>query len=73
MLDGTVYFTISNPLEVRFSFEESEESNFDELTDLSLVEDHGMGISIVTKIMDDVTYTHIGQGKYDWKLMKKLS
>jgi len=73
VLDGMVYFTVVNPLELIFSFEEREQVDLSEMDTFNLLDDHGLGISIVTKIMDTVTYSYIGQGKFDWKLVKKLS
>lgn len=72
VLDGTVYFKVIDPFTVMFSFEEHKESNLDGFEDFSLLEDHGLGLSIVTKIMDNVTYSYLGNGKFDWKLVKKL-
>ncbi len=72
VIDGTVYFTVVDPVEVSFSFVETQESDFNQLSGLDMLEDHGLGISIVTKLMDTVTYSYIGQGKFDWKLIKRL-
>ena len=72
VIDGTVYFSVINPMEVSFSFEEKEETDLDQLDELSVLNDHGLGISIITKLMDTVTYTYIGHGKFDWKLIKRL-
>ena len=72
VLDGIVYFNVINPLEVSFSFEEKDDVNLDQLGELDNLEDSGMGISIITKLMDTVSYTYIGHGKFDWKLIKKL-
>lgn len=73
VLDGSVYFTIVDPFTVSFRFEEKQDVNLDQLEELGSVKDNGMGISIVTKLMDTVTYSYIGEGKYDWKLIKKIS
>ena len=72
VIDGSVYFTVIEPFGVSFNFEEREEALQDYIEELSGIEDHGMGLSIITKLMDTVTYTYIGEGKYDWKLIKKL-
>jgi anti-sigma regulatory factor (Ser/Thr protein kinase) len=72
VIDGSVYFTIVESFGVSFSFEERDEALLNSFEELSNIEDHGMGISIVTKLMDTVTYTYIGEGKYDWKLIKKV-
>lgn len=72
VIDGSVYFTVIEPFGVSFNFEEREEALLDYIEELSGIEDHGMGLSIITKLMDTVTYTYIGEGKYDWKLIKKL-
>lgn len=73
VLDGSVYFTIVDPFSVSFRFEEKDDVNLDELEELGSMKENGMGISIVTKLMDTVTYSYIGEGKYDWKLIKKIS
>jgi len=72
VIDGIVYFTVVDPFTVSFSFEERAEALLDQLGELTNLKDHGLGISIVTKLMDTVTYSYVGQGKYDWKLIKKL-
>lgn len=70
VLDGTVYYTILDSFSILFSFEANERikphPNFEKL------KAHGLGMSIVTKLMDSVTYSYIGDGKFDWKLIKKL-
>ena len=73
VIDGTVFFTVINPMEVSFSFKEKDEADLDQLGELSILNDHGLGISIVTNLMDTVTYTYIGHGKFDWKLIKRLT
>lgn len=72
VLDGAVYFTIVDPFTVSFRFEETQDVNLDQLEELGSVKESGMGISIVTKLMDSVTYSYIGEGKYDWKLIKQI-
>lgn len=71
VIDGSVFFTIVDPFALSFSFEPLKDKNNGEKK-LEKLKDHGLGISIVTKLMDSVTYSYIGQGKYDWKLIKKL-
>jgi anti-sigma regulatory factor (Ser/Thr protein kinase) len=73
VLDGTVYFTVVNPLELSFTFEERDSVDLSDMDTFDLLDDHGLGISIVTKLMDTVTYSYIGQGKFDWKLVKRLT
>ena len=73
VLDGAVHFTITDPFSVSFEFIEKDDVNLDDLDNLENIEENGMGISIVTKLMDSVTYTYIGQGKYDWRLIKEIS
>jgi len=72
VIDGSVYFTVIDPFSLTFSFVEKEETDLNAFEGLDLLNDHGLGISIVTKIMDNVTYSYLGHGKYDWKLVKKL-
>lgn len=72
VLDGTVFFSVIDPFSLIFTFEEKKETALNELNDFSMLDDHGLGLSIVTKIMDNVTYSYLGNGKYDWKLVKKL-
>jgi anti-sigma regulatory factor (Ser/Thr protein kinase) len=72
VIDGIVYLTVLDPNSISFYFVQGvdkEMHNFDNLSDLK---GHGLGLSIVTKIMDSLTYTSIGDGKYDWKMTKKL-
>ena len=73
VLDGKVSFTITDPFSVNFEFEEKDDVNLDDIDSLDNLEENGMGISIVTKLMDSVTYTYIGKGKYDWRLIKEIS
>ena len=73
VIDGTVYFIVVDPFSISFQFVEKEDVNLEQLEEVSEIKDHGMGVSIITKIMDTVTYSYIGQGKYDWKLIKKIS
>ena len=72
VLDGSVHFQVVDPFTLTFSFKEKEETNLDGLDEFHRLDDHGLGISIVTKIMDSVSYSYLGHGKYDWKLVKKL-
>jgi len=72
VIDGIVYLTVLDPNSLSFYFVKNEDT---ELQDPEILEDlhgHGLGLSIVTKIMDSITYTSIGEGKYDWKMTKKL-
>jgi anti-sigma regulatory factor (Ser/Thr protein kinase) len=72
VLDGIVYAIISNPYSVSFKFEPSDEKNFNRIEQLEEIEDHGLGISIITKIMDSVTYSYVGDGKFDWQMIKHI-
>jgi len=72
VIDGSVYYTVADTYSVSFTFEEKEEAALDMLDEYSGLEGHGMGMSIITKLMDSVTYSYVGDGKYDWKLVKQL-
>lgn len=72
VLDGTVYYTIIDPFSISFSFVEKEEVELDDLAELTEIHDNGLGMSLVTKLMDTVSYSYIGNGKFDWKLIKKI-
>ncbi|KAA3617772.1 MAG: ATP-binding protein [Calditrichaeota bacterium] len=72
VLDGTVYYTVTDPFSISFSFIEKDDVQLDDLAVLDKVNDNGLGMSLVTKLMDTVTYSYIGNGKFDWKLVKKL-
>jgi anti-sigma regulatory factor (Ser/Thr protein kinase) len=72
VLDGIVYAIISNPYSVSFKFEQCEEKDFNRLEELEEMDDHGLGISIITKIMDSVSYSYVGDGKYDWQMIKRI-
>jgi len=61
-----------DPFSISFSFEEKEEVELDDLVELTEVSENGLGMSLVTKLMDTVSYSYIGNGKFDWKLVKKL-
>ncbi len=70
-LDGHVHYQIVDPFTITFLFEEKE-IDLDDFDDLGMLEDNGLGISIITKLMDTVTYSYIGNGKFDWKLVKQI-
>ncbi len=72
VIDGSVYYSVVDAYSVAFTFEEKEEAALDMLDEFSGLEGHGMGMSIITKLMDSVTYSYVGDGKYDWKLVKNL-
>ncbi len=72
VIDGIVYLNILDPNTLSFFFRESETDPEKDSYGLSDLREHGFGLSIVTKIMDSVTYTSIGDDKYDWKITKKL-
>ena len=68
VIDGEVSFSIVDPFSISFVFEKNEDSR----DNLQNINDSGLGMSIVTKLMDTVTYSYIGNGKFDWKLYKKF-
>lgn len=70
VIDGIVYYTVSDPFSIIFSFEEKQDVELDDLMDFEKLNDNGLGMSIVTKLMDTVTYSYVGNGKFDWKLVK---
>jgi anti-sigma regulatory factor (Ser/Thr protein kinase) len=72
VIDGVVYVTVLDPNSLSFYFVTNEEAELQDADNLKDLHGHGLGLSIVTKIMDSTTYTSIGEGKYDWKMTKKL-
>lgn len=73
VLDGSVYYTVTDPFSVTFNFDESDESVADtDIANYEKLREDGLGMSIVTKLMDTVTYSYVGNGKFDWKLIKKF-
>ena len=72
VIDGIVYYKIIDPFSISFSFEEKQDVELDDLANFDKLGENGMGMSIVTKLMDTVTYSYVGNGKFDWKLIKKL-
>jgi len=71
VLDGAVYLTVTDPKILSFSFEKSDdEAEFND--NLKNLKGHGLGISIMTKIMDSVIYKMREDGQYDWQLTKML-
>ncbi len=73
VLDGSVLFSVVDPFTIHFKFEPKEIDFADHLSEMPELMDHGLGISIITKLMDSVTYAYVGEGRFDWKLIKKLS
>ncbi len=75
VVDGVVEYTVVDPFEIVFRFvkmHEQENGTGREKNGSSGLRDHGLGLSIIAKLMDSVTYAYVGQGKYDWKLIKRL-
>ena len=72
VIDGIVYYTVVDPFSINFSFEEKNDIELDDLENFGKLNDNGLGMSIITKLMDTVTYSYIGNGKFDWKLVKRL-
>jgi anti-sigma regulatory factor (Ser/Thr protein kinase) len=72
VIDGIVYLTVLDPNSLSFYFVKEEEKELKDPYNLTELRGHGLGLSIVTKIMDSLTYTSIGEGKYDWKMTMKL-
>ncbi len=72
VIDGTVYLSILDPYSLSFYFVESRNSRETKPDDLPNLPGHGYGLSIVIKIMDSLTYSFVGEGRYDWKMTKKL-
>jgi len=68
VIDGEVGYRVVDPFSISFVFDKNE-NDVDNVDNLS---DSGLGMSIVTKLMDTVTYSYIGNGKFDWKLYKKF-
>jgi anti-sigma regulatory factor (Ser/Thr protein kinase) len=72
VIDGIVYLRVLDANSLSFYFKKSDETELDDPDNIDELRGHGLGLSIVTKIMDSITYTSIGEGKYDWKMTKKL-
>jgi anti-sigma regulatory factor (Ser/Thr protein kinase) len=72
VIDGIVYLTVLDPNSLSFYFVKGKETELQNPESLDDLRGHGLGLSIVTKIMDSITYTSIGDGMYDWKMTKKL-
>jgi hypothetical protein len=66
---------VINPYSLSFSFQEEdnlEEQDFEKVDETDFLQGHGFGVSIITKIMDSVTYSYVGDGKFDWLMIKNL-
>lgn len=75
VVDGIVHATVVNPYSISFTFEahpDPDSIQFNRVDEIEFLHGHGLGVSIMTKIMDSVTYSFIGGGKYDWLLIKNL-
>jgi anti-sigma regulatory factor (Ser/Thr protein kinase) len=73
VIDGRVLATVTDVNTVQFTFEESENQQSDRLAILKTLEGHGLGISIITKIMDSLRYQYLGKGKFDWQMKKQIT
>ena len=73
VIDGRVLATVTDINTVRFTFEESEYQYTDRFAILKKLDGHGLGISIITKIMDSLTYKYLGKGKFDWQMKKQIN
>ena len=67
VLDGTVYLTVCSPEQVRFTFE-----NGGTFSDLHRLQGHGLGLSIVTKLMDQITCSTLTDGRSCWEIIKHI-
>jgi anti-sigma regulatory factor (Ser/Thr protein kinase) len=72
VIDGVVYLTVLDPNSLSFYFVKGENADLHDPNNLENLRSEGLGLSIVTKIMDSLTYTSLGDGRYDWKMTKKL-
>jgi len=72
VLDGKVLYKVNDPFSITFYFEEKNEVDMEKKDLLDRADENGLGMSIVAKIMDTVTYSYVGNGKFDWKLVQKL-
>jgi len=75
VVDGVVYATILDALSVSFSFEDERKprkQKTKKIMDKAFLQGHGYGISIITKIMDSVKHTYVGNGKFEWQMVKKI-
>jgi anti-sigma regulatory factor (Ser/Thr protein kinase) len=71
VIDGAVYMSVLSPTDVNFTFEKSDpDSSLS--TNIKYLKGHGLGLSIMTKIMDTVTYTMREDGQFDWLMIIKL-
>jgi len=71
VIDGTVFLEVIDPRNVLFTFEKSASAA--ELSEnLKHLRGHGLGISIITKIMDSVIYSLRDDGQFDWQMIKNL-
>ena len=68
VIDGEVSYRVVDPFSISFAFDKYADGQ-DKPENVS---DSGLGMSIATKLMDTVTYSYIGSGKFDWKLYKKF-
>ncbi|TFH00316.1 MAG: ATP-binding protein [Calditrichales bacterium] len=72
VIDGVVIMTILDTLSLEFSFDEVAYDEDEAALNFAELKSHGYGLSIITKIMDSVTYKFIRPGIYDWKMTKRL-
>ena len=72
VVDGIVSLHVTAASELSFFFEEKSDQHIDQNQDQLLSKGHGYGLSIITRIMDSLTYTFVEEGCFEWKLTKRL-
>ena len=72
VIDGRVMLTVLDTKTIGFTFEEEAYHFLDRNAILKTLDGHGLGISIITKIMDSLNYKYLGKGKFDWQMVKQI-
>lgn len=68
--NGEVKFTVIDPVTIQFSFSENNKNYEPQSENEKNAYMRCKNLFRITKMMDAVSYSYIGHGKYDWKLIK---
>jgi len=70
--DGYILFKVVDPVTISFSFSTLDDSLKNKVSKYAVSTERCNNLTRITRMMDSVSYSYIGQGKYDWKLIRYL-
>jgi anti-sigma regulatory factor (Ser/Thr protein kinase) len=69
---GAVQFNVVDPVTISFTLSQSGDKPVGKMSDLTFSRERCENLARITRMMDSVSYSYIGHGKYDWKLTRHL-